>query len=153
MTQRAAAIAGLGVIAMTLLGAADVIGRFAFDRPLLGQVEITRMLLVWVAFLGLAEAARSGGHVRLEVIDRLLDARGRALRDGVVEALAVGVAAFVAIAAAWHAFEAWRGGDTLIAPIPLSAWIAKLGVAVGFAGLALELARAPLRRMVAWTRR
>ena len=153
MTHRAAAIAGLGVIAMTLLGSADVIGRFAFDRPLLGQVEITRILLVWVAFLGLAEAARSGGHVRLEVIDSLLGARSRARRDRCVEALAVGVAALVAVAAALHALESWRGGETLIAPIPLPAWLAKLGVAVGFGGLALELARDPWRRMAAWIRR
>lgn len=153
MTRRAAAIAGLGVIAMTLLGTADVIGRFAFDRPLLGQVEITRILLVWVAFLGLAEAERSGGNVRLEVLDSFLGARARALRDRTVEVLATGVAALVAIAAALHALDAWRGGETLIAPIPLAAWIAKLGVAVGFAGLALKLAERPFRRVVAWIRR
>ncbi|RIL07726.1 MAG: hypothetical protein DCC71_01820 [Proteobacteria bacterium] len=153
MRRAAAALAGLGVVAMTLLGTADVVGRFALGRPLLGQVEVTRILLVWVAFLGLAEAERAGGHVRLAVLDPWLGARGRARRDCAVAVLAACVAGGVAVAAALHTLDAWRGGDTLIAPIALPAWIARLGVAVGFAGLAVELAARPLRRTVAWIRR
>lgn len=153
-------IAGSAVLAMTLLGTADVLGRALLDRPLLGQVEITRILLVYAAFLGLAEAEASGSHVRLRLLDPLLSSRTRALRDRAVGATALLVSALVTGATAVFFWDSWRVAETLIAPIPLPAWLAKLGILAGFLLLTARLASGLLRpgpgpedrRRWVWTR-
>jgi TRAP-type C4-dicarboxylate transport system permease small subunit len=150
--RSAAALAGLGVVAITLLGTADVGGRFLLSQPLLGQVETTRILLVYLAFVGLAEAEAGGGHVRLGLLDPLLSPRARALRECLVQALATAVAAVVTGSAAVLAWDSFRVGETMIAPIPLPAWLARLGVTIGFLLFTVELALGLLHRIRAWTR-
>lgn len=144
--------AGLAVIAMTLLGTADVAGRFLLQRPLLAQVELTRILLVYVAFLGLAEAENAGGHVRLRILDSVLSERRRFLRDCAIGALAVGTAGLATVSAAVFFWDSWSVAETMIAPIPLPAWLAKLGIVIGFLLFSLELLLALLRRLSEWNR-
>ncbi len=151
--RRGAAVgAGLGTVAMTLLGVADVTGRVLFNSPLLGQVEITRILLAYVAFLGLAEAEHSGGHIRLGVLDSLLAERARQRRDVLITALAVGVTAVLTGAAAVFFWDSWSAGETMMAPIVLPFWLAKLGVVIGVGLFTLQLLLELLRRGLSWTR-
>jgi TRAP-type C4-dicarboxylate transport system permease small subunit len=151
--RRGAAVgAGLGTVAMTLLGVADVAGRVLFNSPLLGQVEITRILLVYVAFLGLAEAEFTGGHVRLGVLDPVLTPRALALRDVLIVALAGGVTGALTGAAAVFFWDSWAVGETMMAPITLPSWLAKFGVVVGFGLFTLQLLLELPRRVTSWTR-
>ncbi|MGD9764583.1 MAG: TRAP transporter small permease [Candidatus Binatia bacterium] len=148
----AAVVAGLGVVAITALGVVDVAGRVLFNSPLLGQVEITRILLVYVAFLGLAEAERAKGHVRLGVLDTVLSPRARAVRECAITALAMIVAGVLTIAAAVFFWDSWSAAETMIAPIALPAWLGKLGVVVGFFLLTAQLALDLVRQLGTWTR-
>jgi TRAP-type C4-dicarboxylate transport system permease small subunit len=150
--RSASVLAGLATIAMTLLGTADVAGRFFLDRPLLGQVEIARILLVYAAFLGLAEAELVGAHVRLGALDSLLPPRALAWRDCAVALVASLVALLVTSASAIDFWDSWRIGETMMAPIMLPAWLAKLGVVIGFVLLTGGLASGLLRRASAWSR-
>jgi TRAP-type C4-dicarboxylate transport system permease small subunit len=147
-----ALVSGVALLAITLLGVADVAGRTWLDRPLLGQVEITRILLVYAAFLGLAEAEASGGHIRLQILDPWLGRRALAIRNLALDALALLAAAGVAGSAAFSCWDSLRTGETLIAPIRLPAWLASAGLALGFLLLAAELARGLIRRTSAWIR-
>lgn len=152
LRRGAALAAGLGILGMTLLGAADVAGRFALGRPLLGQVEVARILLVYVAFLGLAEAERAGEHVRLRLLDPLLSGRARAARDRGLRLLALATAALATVASARVGADSFSAGARMIAPIPLPAWLVDLGVTLGFLLFTAELARGALRRGAGWSR-
>lgn len=151
--RRGAAVgAGLGTVAMTLLGVADVAGRVLFNSPLLGQVEVTRILLVYVAFLGLAEAEFTGGHIRLGVLDAVLARRALRQRNIVVAALGAGVTGVLTGAAAVFFWDSWAAGETMMAPIALPSWLAKLGVVIGFGLFTAQLLLELLHRVWHWTR-
>lgn len=151
LRRAVAVVAGLGVVAITLLGVADVTGRVLFNAPLLGQVEITRILLVYVAFLGLAEAERARAHVRLGVLDPFLSPRKLLLRDCAIDALAMIATALLTGAAAAFFWESWSAAETMIAPITLPAWLAKLGVVVGFSFFTAQLLLDLIRRVGTWS--
>ena len=56
---------------MTLIITADVIGR-ALGIPTLIADEISRYMLIGIAFLGLARTQKTGGHIDLDTVTRLL---------------------------------------------------------------------------------
>lgn len=57
---------------MMLLVNIDVFGRYLFNRPVTGNVELTEMIMVFIVYLGMAYTHREKGHVRVEVfVDKL----------------------------------------------------------------------------------
>lgn len=65
-------IAGLCLLALVLLTVADVVSRNVQGRSILGTVEISTVLLVAIAFLGLGAAEITGKHVSVSLIEARL---------------------------------------------------------------------------------
>ena len=65
----AAALAG-----MMLCTTYDVVARAAFGRPLYGVVDITEIMVLCVAFLGLPEVCLRDEQIRVDIIDDLVPA-------------------------------------------------------------------------------
>lgn len=60
---------------MMFLGTADVIGRYIFNNPILGTVEIFEILLPAIALLGLGFTQGLKAHVRMEFLVSYLSTR------------------------------------------------------------------------------
>ena len=72
--SRLAAIAGtLGMVALTLVICADVVGR-VFGSPIYGAQDITSMALVVVIFGGMSICDRIGGHIVVDVFENAFPA-------------------------------------------------------------------------------
>jgi TRAP-type C4-dicarboxylate transport system permease small subunit len=56
------------LLIMMMLTVCDVILRFFFGRPISGSYELTGLLMVFVAFLGLAWCALQEGHIMVEFL-------------------------------------------------------------------------------------
>jgi len=67
----------LVLAAMMVMTFADVVGRYAFNRPIVGAVEMTEMCMGLVVFLGLALTTRAGGHIAVDVVSSRLRGRWR----------------------------------------------------------------------------
>ncbi len=61
-------LARVFVILQVLLVTGDVVGRYFFRKPIIGAVEITEVMILWIAFLGAAWLLKEGGHVRMEIV-------------------------------------------------------------------------------------
>jgi TRAP-type C4-dicarboxylate transport system permease small subunit len=131
-------LAGASLLAMTLLGALDIIGTKFFSRPIPGAYEATEALLVLTVFLALAHAQASGQHIAVDlVVERLGGAPRRVMR---VLALALTLGVFAIIA--------WRGwvlglGSLAIREyasgiIPFPVYPSKLALAVGATLMVLQ---------------
>ncbi len=70
----------------------DVIGRYFFNRPLIGSVEIVFCLMGMMVFLGMGLTTFEDGHIRVDVLTRILPPRARAVLDSLVHVLAIGIA-------------------------------------------------------------
>ncbi len=124
---------------LSFLVVADVIGRVVFNAPVKGTPEIVSMTIVIICFLQASYAIRSGGMLRVDMLQNILPRRGR-------EALAIfgcllGVAFFAVVCFggidplkhAWLSNE-FEGEGALRVPT----WPARAAVIIGSALAAIE---------------
>lgn len=60
-------IAGVMFLLMMFLGASDVLGRFLFNSPIRGTIEISEILMGGIVLLSWAYTQRSKGHVTVDL--------------------------------------------------------------------------------------
>jgi TRAP-type C4-dicarboxylate transport system permease small subunit len=122
-----AALLLIGTLVMILLG---IFGRI-FDFQVRGSDAYAGYLMAGSGFLALAHTLKRGEHIRVSVVSRLFTGRAH----HVLELVAIGVGALLAIVLAWYSVHlAWvsytfhdisTGNDAT----PL--WIPELGMALG----------------------
>jgi TRAP-type C4-dicarboxylate transport system permease small subunit len=69
------------LMGLMLLGAGDVIGRYVFNRPITGALEIGQILMGGVVLFGWAYTQARRGHIRVEIVIARLPPRLRAILD------------------------------------------------------------------------
>ena len=65
-------VVGLGFTTIVVLTIAQVFFRFALDSPLTWSEELSKLLLVWVVFVGAAVVCWDGRHLSVDVFFRKL---------------------------------------------------------------------------------
>lgn len=131
-------LAGASLLLMMLIGAIDIIGTKAFDRPLPGALETTEALMVLGVFLALAQTQARRQHIAVDLVTRRLGAGPRHVLDLFAQILTLGV--FVLLA-----WQGWVLGLTSleireyasgIVQFPL--YPSKLALAVGATLMVLQ---------------
>lgn len=133
-----ALIAGLLVMALTLVVCTEVVGRSLFNRPLRGNLDIVSQLMAPLVALGIAYGQSQFANVRMTIVSGRLGGRMRWLS----EAFSLSIATFVAMLltlGSWRNFlRAWTGGgDTPDLGIPI--WMGVGCVTVALLMLSLRL--------------
>ena len=103
--------AAFALFGLAVLILVDVIARSVFSSPIAGTAEIVSNAIVAIAFLQLAHSIRSGGFLRVEMLDGVL---APSLRKALfVVACALGALLFGAVAwSSWPGMvDAWRIGE------------------------------------------
>lgn len=73
-----AVLAGALGILMMLGISVDVLSGYVFHRPIMGVLELSEMVLLYVTFLAAAWVLREEGHVNMDFMLRLMSPRMRA---------------------------------------------------------------------------
>ena len=68
--------AALAILAVLILTAINVTGRYLFTAPLRGAEEMTGFLVVAMVMFGAAEAYRRGDHIRIDLLTERLGPTG-----------------------------------------------------------------------------
>lgn len=63
------------------LGTADVIGRYLFNNPILGTLEVFEILLPAIVLLGLGYTQENRGHVTMELLVTQLSSRTKTILE------------------------------------------------------------------------
>ncbi len=100
------AAASAVLLAMMLLTVVDVVGRYAFRRPVRGAFEVTELMLVVLIFAGLPLVSFADEHAVMDFIDRVLGPRAQRRLARAVQALN---AAFMFLLA----WLVWRKADRI----------------------------------------
>ena len=77
LADKAGFLAAIAALALALLGTTDVLSLMLFNKPLVGMVEYSSMLLVCVLFLGMAGAVRDGDNISVDILLNALGPRAR----------------------------------------------------------------------------
>ena len=56
------------IVFLMLFTMGEIVGRYFFNRPILGHVEIVEMVMAGVVFFGLAFTEKVAGHPRMELL-------------------------------------------------------------------------------------
>jgi TRAP-type transport system small permease protein len=132
-------VSALGVVLMMSLVVVDVALRtFANTSTLLAE-EVCGYLLVLVAYFAYAEALKRDGHIRVDMVFKVLSERVRARLDlifCIVSAIAIFVVAWASVIMVYRAYA--RGvivPGILLTPV----YLPQIAVVVGLVALLLQL--------------
>jgi TRAP-type C4-dicarboxylate transport system permease small subunit len=85
----------VAIVIMMMLTTADAILRYIFDRPILGSMEMTELLMVSIAGLSLAWCTLKSGHIRVDIITNMFSKKTNRTIDVVNYILTGGICAFI----------------------------------------------------------
>ncbi len=63
--------------AMTVMTFLDVVGRYAFNSPIVGAVETTELFMGVIVYLGMAITTQSRGHISVDLLTSNVEPRTR----------------------------------------------------------------------------
>lgn len=140
-TQRAAKFAatllawfaGAVLVALMLITVVDVAGRYFFNSPLTGTIDLTQMSVVAMVYLGMAYTTYQGSHAVISVLyDRLPETAARVL-DRIINASAAALFAIIAWRTAANAIQIRDFGQStqlLLLPLYPVYWVVVVGSVV-----------------------
>jgi tripartite ATP-independent transporter DctM subunit len=125
---------GQGVLAlMVLLITADVVLRYAFNRPVKGSYEIVELMLVVIVYLGLAFVQVKKAHISVTIVTEKLSARAVAVLESATYILCLGIFVLITWQCAVKAEVLRADGttsDLLLIPNYPFMWVVVFGSAV-----------------------
>lgn len=123
---------------MMVLGTVDVIGRYLFNKPILGTLETFEILLPAMVLLGLGYTQEKRGHVTMELLVIQLSPRKRNVLDIITNCCALFISGLIL----WRGWILttlyWRMGRT-IPTIEIPMFLPQLLVPLGASVLSLVL--------------
>lgn len=78
-------------MAVMLLGAGDVLGRYLFNHPILGTLEVSEIMMAGIVLLGWAYTYRAGMHVRVDLFITRYPPLTRTIVDIITTLLSLGL--------------------------------------------------------------
>ena len=138
----------MGVLfVMMLFGTVDVTGRYLFNKPILGTVEIFGVLLPALVLLGLAYTQGAQAHVKMEVLFSRLSSRRQTILSSITTAMIL----ILSIVILWRGIVLvlmyWRMGR-VIATIGVPMFLPQILVPVGASMLCFVLMVQMLRYII-----
>jgi len=108
LTRRLAEASLFCMMNLTMI---DVAGRYLFNLPVAGSVELTELMMVAVIFSGIALSSEAKGHVTVDLFALGLRGRVRWLQRLLGSAVALGIIALLTIVSWGKAAEIADYGD------------------------------------------
>jgi TRAP-type C4-dicarboxylate transport system permease small subunit len=134
------------------LGTCDVLGRYLFNKPILGTYEIFEILLPAIVLLGLGYTQGNNAHVRVEIFLSRLSSR----RQTILNFVTNGLALLISVLILWRGWVLtiayWRMGRT-IPTIEVPMFLPQLLVPLGALLLILVLIVQMLQYIVQLSKR
>lgn len=93
--------AGLCLAGIAIAGALQVLYRYGLNAPLRWPEEVSRLLLVWLTYLGALALPDSELHVAIDVVYRRMPPRARRAADLLGDLLGIGFFATLTVTGFW----------------------------------------------------
>jgi len=109
----------------------EILGRYLFNAPVPGHVEIVELIMAGVVFFGIAYTERVGGHVRMELfVTRVLKGRAYHIAEAITAMLSLFVYLFIFVYSFRFALHAFHMGDVTVY-IYWPTWPSKAAIPLG----------------------
>jgi TRAP-type C4-dicarboxylate transport system permease small subunit len=129
------------LVAAGILICVDVLLRYAFNRPLIGAIEVIEYALVYITFLGASWAVPRGAHIDIDVCVQAMPKRWQRICALMSNLISLGVALVLTIfgtTTTWTAYARHMFKPTVL---EIPTWIVLVIIPIGSALLALRFLR------------
>ncbi|MGH7461738.1 MAG: TRAP transporter small permease [Longimicrobiales bacterium] len=134
------AIAGLAILLMMGVTAADVVMRYAFHSPIRWAFEfVTQYLLIGSFFFAFSHTLRTNENVAVDYFARNIPMPAYHTVMGTGFAVSAVIFAAICWLSAHDTYDAWRNNEALMGALIWPTWSAKVIVPIGAAALVLRL--------------
>jgi TRAP-type transport system small permease protein len=130
MTKVLHYVSGALIVGLMLLTTGNILGRWMFNAPVRGTVELTEIAMVAIVFLGFAYAQVQEDHIRVDILYERLGQRARTVL-GLFAAL---VSFLTVTVMAWRLYDyseileaSGRTTSSLRVPLYYVGWLAVAG--------------------------
>lgn len=106
-------VAGLFLMAMMFVGAGDVIGRYFFDRPIIGAYEISSLLMGGMVFLSWAYTMSQKAHVTVDILFMTYPPRLQAVLSFIMMFFSVILFSIIGWQSWLRTVSDWQGGKLI----------------------------------------
>ncbi|MEX0408239.1 TRAP transporter small permease [Aquibium sp. LZ166] len=124
-------IGGLAILAITLLGGADIIVTLIFQRPIAGVFEATQTLMVVAVFLGLGMVHLNRSYISVDIAYDAMPSFGQRLSDTLTLLLMLCFFGALAWRGWGNALQSWRVGEYTSGIVQFPIYPAKFALAAG----------------------
>jgi TRAP-type C4-dicarboxylate transport system permease small subunit len=109
---------------MIFLVAADAIGRYVFNRPIIGVLEITELMMLFIVFLAFAYVESENAHVRVDLVISRFPRKIRLYIECLVTLISLGTIGIIAWQAVLYSLELRQQGNlTASLGVPISPFL------------------------------
>jgi TRAP-type C4-dicarboxylate transport system permease small subunit len=135
------------IMFLMFFAAAEIIGRYFFNAPIPGHIEIVELLMVGVVFLGLAYTQLQDGHIRMQILEkRFFKGRAFNLAEALISLLSLLPFVMITYFSFLAALDAYEFGD-VTSYINWPTWPSKMCIPLGGFFLCLRLVVQFIQRM------
>lgn len=132
LTRVEDALLSVFLTVMVLMVLSQIVLRYAFQTGIPGGDSLVRHLVIWIAFFGASIAARSGAHVKIDVLTRILPVSWHRWLVGLTDLFSFGVCALLVYASAQFVrIEYQSQGISVFMEVPV--WIMEIIIPFGYA--------------------
>ena len=138
MNQGLGILAIIFIILMMLSTVADVTGRYLFNSPITGTVELNRTLLVYAVFFTLGYTQLRKQHIRVGMVLDRFPTVPKIVIDNLWLLLALVFMGLITYGSSVVAYKATLTGEHETGIINFPIWPGRIGLAIGALALSLQ---------------
>jgi TRAP-type C4-dicarboxylate transport system permease small subunit len=133
-------LSGFATLLIIIVVCVDVAGRFFFNAPLHGGVEVSELLMVVLVFFGLAAAQQQRQNYSIELLTRHLPDWAQKLLELLGYATCLAIVLLLAWPSSKQAMMSYERGEAGFGIMPFPLWPARILLAIGLWLLAVQFA-------------
>jgi TRAP-type C4-dicarboxylate transport system permease small subunit len=131
-------LSGVVLVTLMLLTVADVAGRYIFNHPIRGNIEISMQMMAYVTLPGLAYTLIKGIHVRVSLVLERLPQKVRIEAEVLADIMGLFLCGLLTWGSWVQFWDSWIVWEFMPAAVRIPWWPAKLVMPVGFCLMAVE---------------
>jgi len=124
-------IGSIFLIGMMLMIVGDVTGRYLFNQPIHGTLEITEFVMVAMVYLTLAHTQAIKAHIKVELLIDRVGRNSRLILELITYFLGLTIFVFICWQGVMSAIDAWEIEEVTDGYIPFPTLPAKATIPIG----------------------
>nr|NIN35369.1 TRAP transporter small permease subunit [Gammaproteobacteria bacterium] len=117
---------------MTLITFVQVIARYVFNYSFVWALELVSFLFAWLIFIGMSYGVRTGSHIGMDAVVKLLGPRAGRLVTAIATLLCITYSIMVFVGS-WNYVNMIYQIGNYAQDLPIPVWIPRLALPIGFA--------------------